>query len=71
MTWTIIGQGKIGLTDFDGKVYVGLDVDGSVELRTVANQAYVFEQLEPVTLLAQLLTTHHSSRLTFTVVASV
>jgi hypothetical protein len=68
MAWHIVGQGKIGQTTFDGKIFVGLDIDGSVELRTEASQAYSFPALPPALLVAQLLTTHDPSRLSFTTV---
>jgi hypothetical protein len=63
MAWTIVGQGKIGQTTFDGKIFVGLDIDGSVELRTEASQAYSFPALPPALLVA-----HDPSRLSFTAV---
>jgi hypothetical protein len=48
-------------------VYVGLDIDGSVELRPAKTQAFAFTQEVPALTLAQMLTTHHSSTLSFAV----
>jgi hypothetical protein len=67
MTWIIVGIAKIGDTTFDGSVYVGLDIDGSVELRPIKTQAFSFTQEVPALTLAQMLTTYHSSKLSFIV----
>lgn len=67
MTYIIVGSAKIGDTTFDGKVYVGLDIDGSVELRPLKTQAFVLTQEAPALTLAQMLTTYHSSSLSFAV----
>lgn len=67
MKYILVGTAKIGQTPFDGKVYVGLDLDGSVELRVAKADAFQFtEQIAALTM-SQLLTTHHSSRLSFVV----
>lgn len=67
MTYIIKGSAKIGDTMFDGTVYVGLDIDGSVELRPNPPQAFVFTEEAAALCLAQMLTTYHSSKLSFTV----
>jgi hypothetical protein len=67
MNYIIVGSAKIGDTTFDGSVYVGLDIDGSVELRPAKTQAFAFTQEVPALTLAQMLTTHHSSTLSFAV----
>lgn len=67
MKYILVGTAKIGSTPFDGKVYVGLDLDGSVELRVNKADAFKFTEEIAALTLSQLLTTHHSSRLSFIV----
>lgn len=65
--YILVGTAKIGQTPFDGKVYVGIDLDGSVELRQISTQAFQFTEQAAALALSLLLNTHHSSRLSFVV----
>lgn len=67
--YIIVGTAKIGDTPFDGKLYVGLDLDGSVELRAAKADAFQLTEQVAALTLSQLLTTHHSSTLSFVVEA--
>lgn len=67
MKYILVGTAKIGGTTFDGKVYVGLDLDGSVELRSNKVDAFKFTEEVAAMTMSQLLTTYHSSKLSFVV----